>query len=60
MGRCIRRLVPPPAPPQRAGRRDLPSPGRHLRAGTPAKPVSLVTINTVLASAGRGLDQSAA
>jgi hypothetical protein len=38
----------------------LPSPGRHLRAGTPAKPAWLVTINTVLASTGSGLDQSAA
>jgi len=43
---------------QRLGRRDLSASRCRARASTPAKPTSLVTIHTLLASARSSLDQS--
>ena len=70
MGGVICGLVQPSAPPQRDQIRDappapqrrccgdLPSPGCRLRTGAPDASTKVVTIHTLLASAGGGLDQS--
>jgi len=70
VGGVVCRLVQPSAPPQRhqvrdasatsqrRGRRDLSASRCRVRARPPAKPMPLVTIHTLLASARSGLDQS--
>ena len=68
----VRRLVQPPAPPQRhqfrdtpatsqwPGHRDLPLPNWRLRTSQTAQSEAVVTIDHMLVSTGGGLDQSTA
>jgi hypothetical protein len=70
VGDGVRRLLQPPAPPQRHPVRDArpaaqrpghchrPPTGRWLRTGTPAAPTTLEAQHSLLAAARGGMDQS--